>query len=122
MATTVRIGARRPPKSTRARCNGGYVRTEIRPGQQLLDLALDRHNIQCPHCHEQTEHLWPGSVILLAELNCAHCGRQFLVAQNEPWLEEKRNEASQNDGRRGLRSIPCYRDQEVRTPSLQALS
>jgi len=49
-----------------------------------LDLAI--HELACPHCHKQTQHSWPGTTILFSTAKCAHCGMEFLIVQNKPWL------------------------------------
>ena len=54
-----------------------------------VSLGFDRHETKCPHCQEQTEHFSPGSMILFARARCVHCGSEFLIVQNEPWLEGK---------------------------------
>jgi DNA-directed RNA polymerase subunit RPC12/RpoP len=53
----------------------------------LIDLDFNRHEIECPHCQQQTVHHWPGNMILFATAKCTHCGREFLIAMNEPRLE-----------------------------------
>jgi len=49
-----------------------------------LDLAV--HRLACPHCEKQTQHSWPGTTILLSTVKCQHCGLEFLVVQNKPWI------------------------------------
>jgi len=39
---------------------------------------------QCPHCHEETIHPWTGKMILFANCKCTHCGRDFVIALNQP--------------------------------------
>jgi hypothetical protein len=53
----------------------------------LIDLGLDRHEIECPLCKKQTIHNWPGKVILFAQAKCTNCAGQFLIAMNRPQLE-----------------------------------
>jgi hypothetical protein len=52
----------------------------------VIDVGFDKHLVTCPHCQEQTLHLWPGSTILFATTECTHCGGEFLIVQNEPRL------------------------------------
>jgi|HubBroStandDraft_4_1064222.scaffolds.fasta_scaffold02844_7 transposase-like protein len=54
------------------------------PELELIALAFDRHAIQCPHCHEETIHPWTGKMILFANCKCTHCGRDFVIALNQP--------------------------------------
>jgi len=51
---------------------------------EFIALDLDRHEMQCPHCQEQTVHHSPGKMILFATVNCEHCGRTFPVAMGKP--------------------------------------
>jgi transcription elongation factor Elf1 len=53
-----------------------------------LDLAV--HEFACPHCEKWTQHSWPGSTILFSTAKCQHCGMEFLVVQNKPWLGDDR--------------------------------
>jgi hypothetical protein len=53
----------------------------------VIDLGLDRHEIECPLCKKQTIHNWPGKVILFAQAKCTNCAGQFLIAMNRPQLE-----------------------------------
>lgn len=53
-----------------------------------LRLALSLHQIDCPHCQKQTRHSWPGSTILFSTTKCEHCGTDFLIVQNKPWLDD----------------------------------
>jgi transposase-like protein len=53
-------------------------------GDGLIDLSDNRHLITCPHCKKQTPHSHPGNLILFAKPKCMHCGREFVVAMNEP--------------------------------------
>jgi len=52
----------------------------------LIELSFDRHDVECPHCHKQTALSWPGNTILFAATKCTRCGRDFLIALNEPQL------------------------------------
>ncbi len=51
-----------------------------------IDFAL--HQLDCPGCQKQTRHSWPGTTILFSTVSCEHCGLQFLIVQNRPWLDE----------------------------------
>jgi transposase-like protein len=53
----------------------------------LIDLGLEKHEIECPLCKKQTIHNWPGKIILFAQAKCTHCAGQFLIAMNQPRLE-----------------------------------
>jgi|HubBroStandDraft_4_1064222.scaffolds.fasta_scaffold54362_3 transcription elongation factor Elf1 len=53
-----------------------------------LDFAV--HEFACPHCEKQTQYSWPGSTILFSTAKCQHCGMEFLVVQNKPWLSDNR--------------------------------
>ena len=54
------------------------------PELDVIELGLDRHQIECPHCQEQTIHNWPGTTILFAMAKCTQCGKRFLIALNKP--------------------------------------
>jgi transposase-like protein len=54
------------------------------PEIDLIELRLNRHLIECPHCQEQTVHNWPGTVILFSPAKCTHCGKRFVIALNQP--------------------------------------
>jgi len=51
-----------------------------------LPLDFDLHELACPRCAKQTRHAWPGSTILFSTAKCEHCGEEFLIVQNKPWL------------------------------------
>ena len=55
----------------------------------LIEFGGDRHEIKCPHCHEQAAHNWPGKMILFARMNCTNCGLEFLIAMNKPQVHVK---------------------------------
>jgi transposase-like protein len=50
----------------------------------LIHLGFDKHLIKCPHCQKQTVHPWSGTMILFSPAKCAHCGRAFVIALNQP--------------------------------------
>jgi transposase-like protein len=50
----------------------------------VIELVFDRHVIQCPHCHEETVHPWRGKIILFADFKCNRCGKDFVIALNQP--------------------------------------
>jgi transposase-like protein len=50
----------------------------------LVDLRMNRHLIECPHCQWQNVHDCAGSVILFAQAKCTRCGGEFVIAMNEP--------------------------------------
>jgi len=53
-------------------------------------LDFDPHELDCPHCEKQTRHSWPGDTILFSTAKCEHCGLEFLVVQNKPWIGDRR--------------------------------
>jgi hypothetical protein len=57
-----------------------------------LDLAV--HDLACPHCEKLTQHSWPGSKILFSSAKCQHCGMDFLIVQNKPWLGDREANAA----------------------------
>jgi transposase-like protein len=54
------------------------------PEDDSIDLGLNKHLINCPHCQKQTVHPWSGSTILFSPAKCAHCGRDFVIVLNQP--------------------------------------
>jgi len=54
------------------------------PEIEVIEFAFDRHVMPCPHCEKETIIRWPGSMILFAHIKCDHCGRDFLIALNQP--------------------------------------
>jgi transposase-like protein len=56
---------------------------------ELIALNLDKHQMQCPHCKNQTVHHSPGEMILFATVKCVHCGGGFLVAMDKSHLAER---------------------------------
>ncbi|MGA2980611.1 MAG: hypothetical protein ABSD76_13560 [Terriglobales bacterium] len=50
----------------------------------LINLGFDKHLIKCPHCQKQAIHQWSGTMILFSPAKCAHCGREFVIALNQP--------------------------------------
>lgn len=55
----------------------------------MANLSLDFliHRLVCPHCQKTTRHHWPGETILFATAKCERCGKEFLIVQNKPWLD-----------------------------------
>ena len=49
-----------------------------------LDCALQE--LECPHCQGRTQHSSAGATILFSPVKCEHCGREFLIVQDKPWL------------------------------------
>jgi len=64
------------------------------PKLELIDFALDRHEIECPLCKKQTIQNWPGKIILFAQAKCINCEGQFLIAMNRPRLEVPQGSAA----------------------------
>jgi len=62
-----------------------------------LDFVL--HKLVCPHCQKPTRHHWPGETILFATAKCERCGKEFLVVQNKPWLDDARTGGSREIAR-----------------------
>jgi transposase-like protein len=54
------------------------------PEVDVIELGLNRHFIQCPHCQKQAILRWPGIMILFSNFKCTHCGRDFVIALNQP--------------------------------------
>jgi transposase-like protein len=54
---------------------------------ELINLGLNKHLIECPHCKKQIVHNWPGEKILFAKAKCASCNREFVIAMNRPRIE-----------------------------------
>jgi len=54
----------------------------------MADLRLDlvTHDLECPYCQKKTRRFWPGDTIMFASAKCAHCGMEFDIVQNKPWL------------------------------------
>jgi transposase-like protein len=50
----------------------------------LIHISVNRHLIKCPHCQKQTVQNWSGNMILFAPAKCSHCGKEFVIALNEP--------------------------------------
>jgi len=50
----------------------------------LINVGFDKHLIKCPHCQKQTIYPWSGTMILFSPTRCAHCGREFVIAMNQP--------------------------------------
>ncbi len=53
-----------------------------------LSLEFVLHRLVCPHCQKRTRHHWPGETILFATAKCERCGKEFLIVQNKPWLDD----------------------------------
>jgi hypothetical protein len=71
----------------------------------LIDFALDRHEIECPHCKKQTIHNWPGKIILFAHAKCINCEGKFLIAMNQPTLEAPSSSQDRESAPRGASRI-----------------
>ncbi len=56
------------------------------PEVDLIEIGCNYHLIRCPHCHKQSVQPWPGEMILFGAAKCTHCGREFVIALNEPRL------------------------------------
>jgi hypothetical protein len=74
----------------------------------LIDFALDRHEIECPLCKKQTIQNWPGKIILFAQAKCINCEGQFLIAMNRPRPEVPSSSPPQGSAASG----------NLRTPSI----
>lgn len=48
-----------------------------------IDLNLNRHQVECPHCQQETVHFSPVEMILFARAKCSHCGQEFLIVHDE---------------------------------------
>jgi hypothetical protein len=89
MATNTCNSPRFPSKPSCTKANRGPDNVPLDspfPGSPFMDLSLDRHRIQCPRCRKNTVRFWPGRLILFASMQCAHCGGEFLIVQNEALL------------------------------------
>lgn len=53
-----------------------------------LSLEFVLHRLVCPHCQKRTRRHWPGETILFATAKCERCGKEFLIVQNKPWLDD----------------------------------
>jgi hypothetical protein len=74
--------------------------------RDLIDFALDSHEIECPHCKKQTIHNWPGKIILFAQTKCINCEGLFLIAMNQPRLESLNLSPRQGSAVSGNLQIP----------------
>jgi hypothetical protein len=90
MAHRSRISASTTPKRAYDERSQHCIPSSLRPISELLDLAFDRHEIQCPYCCQPTQHFWPGGFVLFGELECMCCGELFLMVQNQCWPETNR--------------------------------
>jgi hypothetical protein len=50
----------------------------------LIPLDLPSHLIECPHCEKETVHHSAGPMILFSPAKCVNCGRDFVIAMNQP--------------------------------------
>jgi hypothetical protein len=49
-----------------------------------IPLGFVRHLIKCPHCQQGIVRNWPGTMILYSPTKCKKCGKEFVIAMNEP--------------------------------------
>ena len=89
----VALGSRFESDDPRQECDVRNVR-----------LDFDLHELECPHCEQQTRYSWPGVTILFSTARCEHCGMDFLIVQNKPWLGDRRTNRCRNSWRRSHRS------------------
>jgi hypothetical protein len=91
--TNARLYVTEPTKSQPREYHSNSLSTSPRPakaaakesGMSKVRIDFDLHELQCPHCEQQTKHPWPGRTILFSTAKCEHCSEEFLIVQNKPW-------------------------------------